>query len=218
MTAINVVKQSEYVYVITDGAAFQGGHFAGSCPKVWQMPHLHAVIAAAGPQLLAPILFQEIALSATSYDELKATILDTVRTAIDRAKPLMDRMPDPRWLIAVAGRSETTGLDAFVFHDDERIPLPWEIQTVEDIAMHPAGPDVVEGVHEIVSSREALEDFDPMTDSVRLLDLQRRNPAHGIGAFAQLTTISHWDIRTRLIHRWEQTPDFQEGERVVWAA
>lgn len=51
------------------------------------------------------------------------------------------------------------------------------------------------------------DELDPERDGLRMLEIQRHRPSHGIGGFAQLTTVTATGISTRIIHRWASTPD-----------
>ncbi|MDY8110663.1 hypothetical protein U0C82_16085 [Fulvimarina sp. 2208YS6-2-32] len=64
-----------------------------------------------------------------------------------------------------------------------------------------------------------IERFDPVSDSIRLLELQRlmalprngRATSHLIGGQVTLAEVSKSGVKTRVIHRW---PEDQIGQRI----
>src|SRR5712692_2991285 len=81
MTAINVIRQSAAVHVITDGAALSGdGKLVFLSQKAFPISHLNLVIAVRGPKIWLPLIADCLASQSRSYNELKTRIVEQVRS------------------------------------------------------------------------------------------------------------------------------------------
>lgn len=211
MTAINIIRTRHTVHMLTDGSGYEGNQQSFSLAKAFPQPHLSAVIAVSGAIAHGPLLATGLGMAATSYDDLKAIAVRAVQEMVEFYTPVFQRIEDPRFVIVVAGISESSGPDAYVITNDPRVAEPWTTQQIGGCTMIPADAATQAVFHAAFGSIEDSEELDPERDGIRMMEIQRRNPAFGIGAFAQLTTVTLDGITTRVIHRWADTAG--RGER-----
>jgi hypothetical protein len=220
MTAINVIKQLDCVHIVSDGAVIRSDgrvdHFA---QKVTIMPHLSAAVGIRGTPAAANFINAEIA-KATSYSNLKSTIVRSVRAVLDVMRPHMESQFGPHVLTAeifVVGWS-VDGPDAFILNTSDLnkgsgVPA-WTVVNIGGLCLGPSDSTIASDF-----SRLQVE----LTDDrlVELLHRQRelRNPLphdptkegpRAIGGFAQLTSVRKDSITTRILKRW---PD-RVGEKI----
>jgi hypothetical protein len=217
VTAINIIRQRDAVHVLTDGASYDHeGVLAWPGPKIWPLPHLHAVVAVSGLRLMPGIAVELLSQAADSYDELKAKAADVVREIDTDFAPFADAfaMGETPLAIVVAGFG-AAGPDSYIVANHGRYPgiSPFTVTTTGPIAIMPE-IDVQAWADSIGRNIAGADDLDPAVDGLRLLEVQRATPvpvlgneavqARIVGSFAQLTTIHRdGEISTRVLKRWD---------------
>lgn len=205
MTAINVIKQSDSVHMLTDGATCRdGSRYAASTCKAFPVPHLNAVIATSGSLMWSPLILSNLLLSVTTYDELKQWAPTLLHKAVVEASHVFSGEGTPEVLLVVAGISETTGPDAFSVTTCERIAEPWVALTHGDCSLWPSTPEIQAEFHEAYGDVTSGDDLDPARWGVRAIEMQRKHPEAIIGGFVQLTSVTREGITTRIVHRWDE--------------
>src|SRR4051794_31260127 len=90
MTAINVIRQSNAVHVLTDGAGYKpDGTMGIHAIKAWPIAHLNAVLASRGSAYFVPLLATNAAAAAKSFDHLKSIISALASELAHDLAPLM---------------------------------------------------------------------------------------------------------------------------------
>jgi hypothetical protein len=210
VTAINVIRQSHSVHVITDGASYgpPGQHLHPST-KTWPLPHLNAVIAGRGSKLLPLLLADAFGSSATTYDDLKAIVVDVLKAQWPQISDMLRAQgaPDLAFDLIVAGISERSGPDAYFLcnHDGHKSAQlkPWTVTELPALIVVPLDDEGQEKLDLICAGR-GTDELDPAADGVRILEIQREmNLTSPIGGFAQLTSVAAGSISTRIICRWD---------------
>lgn len=87
--------------------------------------------------------------------------------------------------------------------------LPWTLQPLDPVALAPMDQETFDRIK--LTDQELKGKLDPVKDGLRIIEAQRHTkgiqgdetePSHGVGGFAQLTTINANTIKTRIIKRW----------------
>jgi hypothetical protein len=108
MTALNIVRQTDAVHLITDGAAINAdGKLHSVVSKVTILPHINTVVAANGMQVFRQIVSGAFE-NALSYDDLRETAVDRIRAVIAPIEEILKSKLGPNVFegtVAVAGWS-----------------------------------------------------------------------------------------------------------------
>lgn len=207
MTGLNVILHREAAHVITDGAVFGENVMRWQTAKAFPLPHLRAVVAVTGRPAHVPIMATILGMCADTFDAMKLHAVRAVREAEAHYAPLLAQASDRHFAVMVAGLANDGEPEAFVVTNDARLATPYEVQQLGAVAMIPADPAAHERFRETFPGLDSGDDLDPERDGLRMLDLQRERTDWGIGAFAQLTTVTAAGISMRVIHRWDRTAD-----------
>lgn len=200
MTAVNVVCHRDAAHVLTDGAACdlaappQIMHLTS---KVWIMPHLSAAVAIAGNGLVGPALHWILS-AAPTFDRMREIAIYAMTNAMAHVSRFEGF--DPNVIAIVAGISESGGSSAFAVTNFERDD--WQVVDAGAFSIQPANDRIQASIPVVFSHLESHEDFDPVSDGMRLLELQRAERICAIGGYAQLTSVTHAGITSRVIHRF----------------
>lgn len=216
MTAINVIKQSAAVHVLTDGAGYRAdGALAFRTQKVFPLAHLSAVIATRGAPLFAPIFAYHASVRADGFDNLK-NLAAAIAREVEGNALSQAGVVDKEFDLIIAGWSETSGPSSYALCNHARhhgIP-PWQVVDLGPISTSPQSEAIKAELDLAYPNGVTPSEFDPVVDGLRLLEIQRRHPVEhhweakglrmqsAIGAFAQLTTITVDAITTRIIRHW----------------
>lgn len=206
MTAINAILHDDAAHLITDGAAFEGKAFRWQTTKFFPLPHLDAAVAVSGTVIHAPLFAGVLGLAAEDYDGLKLRAVDAIRDAEQSYSPLLNKMTRPVFVVVVAGISGQDGPDAYAVTNDPCIGRTYEVQQCGPLATVPGDAAFQGEFAQAFPGIASGNDLDPVSDGLRILDMQRKRTAWGIGAFAQLTTIRRDGITNRIIRRYDHTP------------
>jgi hypothetical protein len=210
MTAVNILRQSDSVHIISDGAAWDDdGVFIFAAPKAFALPHLNCAIAVRGAAIGLPFLAESLAM-VPSYRHLKEGIADQLRGGIDAVRKMTSQASFGDALeIYVAGWHED-GPDAFTIHTSHVSGLtPWRVVPLLDLAMAPGELPIHAMCRPFLTGKVA-DDIDPRVDGLRILEAQRRHKARlpngdrmfAVGGFAQLTSVYRDSVSTEILHRW----------------
>ena len=217
MTAINVIRQSAVVNIVTDGAMYRpDGTLESRTQKIFPLAHLNAIIAGRGNPLFASSVGLLASIEASSFDHLKMLAISLAnRTFSDIEKFLIASSAGSQFDLVIAGWSKVTGPDSyFICNHEHHGPAvkPWQIVELGPISLLPRSEGIDAELGKIFPEGVHPDDFDPVADGLRILEIQRAQPIEhhadgfgtqpGVGAFAQLTTITPDVITTRILHRW----------------
>jgi hypothetical protein len=230
MTAINVIRQSCAVHILSDGVFCNSeGVICELGPNVFALPHLPAALAVRGPTQFMPFLVHRLGRECRSFDDLLSRVVPValeVHLSIPMTLGFGDVRPDFD-LVIVGWSSERSRTESFVVMRQRRIdrdePGNHAWRLIELPAVLIAPPIDMAKVRylkwQVPSSAEA---FQPDTDGTKLLEAQRLsqlplNPqapnesrAYLVGGFVQLTTVSSRGVNSNVLHRW---PD-RVGQRI----
>lgn len=220
MSSVAIVKQADAIHLITDAATYdRDGILTGICSKVLLLPEVPAAIAVRGNGQalthimsalhLRPLLF--------SFDSVIAAL--PVLTSMAKRVALETRYEFPDFELLLVGWSakrdrpetwyiatKTNVVKGFEAYRAYKIP--------DDLIVGPL-IDKATFIWFHSSDRRSFPD-----DAVRIINSQRlykgslHGPntyeGHGVGGFAQLTTIDPSGLSSHVIHQW---PD-KIGERI----
>lgn len=221
MTAINVLRFADEVIMITDGIGVDRfGRVSWNVQKVMPIAHLPAVIATRGPGELKPYLGARIGMGFTTFDDVRAGLVDLLRAEEPVIAASCSLAPVEQHLdIVVAGISATRGPDSFLVttnpNHGEAAP-PWQIVDLPEIMLAPDPGRVALQSGQSLDDDDAPLRLDLHLDAVAIVQAQRALPRVGFGAggltapvaggFVQVTRV-HLDgrIETRVVHRFEET-------------
>lgn len=224
MSVVNIIRHRDAVHILTDGASYdrQGEMFVAT-PKSWALPHVQAVLAFRGPMIFPVLTVENIGHAGSTYDEIKAGIVDYLRGVYDAAAAQLHNWPSgDQFEVFVAGISEITGPDSYVVVNHSRYPdvKPWTVTQLGQFSPSIGDPEVMERLWSKVPNASCADDLDPVRDGLWLMECQRaarfqcepdQVEAGIVGGFAQLTTVTRDAITTRVIHKWPDKP----GDRLV---
>lgn len=219
MSAVNILRQSDAVHILTDGLAISGEGDDNALPKAHGLAHINAAVAVRGT-LVAEVLLLPIIRAHKSYDALKQNIGPVLRDCFDRFGEVVDQVPGTGngrdTDLFIAGWTDAGEPDCFLVTNHTRYPdaIPFEPMAIGGLMSVPHPPELTDEFWESVRTRNPLaaswDDVDAAIDGLSLLELQRGyifDPGNGserstVGAFAQLTTVRRDEITTRILRRW----------------
>jgi hypothetical protein len=224
MTAINVIRQSEAVHVITDGVFCDNtGMVCEIAPNAFAMPHLPAALAIRGSTHFMPFLVHRLSRECRTFDDLVAKIVRTARE-VQMSFPMAFGtlaygaiVPDFD-LVAVGWK--TNGSPAgYLISNHERIiskevtSSAWQLLELPNVLVAPPIDEA-----QVVAMRwkvpYSAETFRPELDGVALLEAQRLTPreldprsgtrgfVHVVGGFAQVTSVTPGGVHSDVLRWW----------------
>jgi hypothetical protein len=114
--------------------------------------------------------------------------------------------------IIIAGWSETRGADSYLLRTIKGTPTPaWTIVDTGNVMLAPGSDAIFREANEMLAGPRAPETIDD-AELIRVAEVQReyREPygpkrimSSWVGGFLQVTTVTEYEISTRIIHRWE---------------
>jgi hypothetical protein len=188
MTAINVLKLSDSVHLLTDGRA---SHLLATAtvPKVIPLPHLGAALSTRGPARLLGLMALMLCTRATTFDELAAELARLQWICGQQAEPWQAETLAAEFDVIIAGIGSLGPAAYMVSNHSKHGFGPWE---VFEIPQFLATPAVSQDLFNDVFGSD-----DPLTEMPRLVDVQRAD--FRVGGFAQLTSIGRAGITTRIV-------------------
>lgn len=218
MSACNIIKTEDAIYMFTDGASYYGDGTLGAVgQKVSILAHLNAAISCRGPKGFAEELAQSINDAYGSFDELVQSFALAVSNfyLVGRDQyALCATGPDIE--VFLAGWSESRGQPESYAVTSHLLNGPaWELQPLGPLAVAPFDA-------ELDARCAALEPgADIISAGVTLMEEQRkvRGPhagagaaVAGVGGFCQMTIIRPQSIQTAVVRRWEDRLGEMLGE------
>src|SRR5712692_9701114 len=97
------IRQSAEVHFLSDGR-FYGGtsdHLPGA--KLWPLPHIPAIVAVRGHQLLSPVVASVLNRVGRTYDELKGSAVQALQPYLHDVFAMMPAPPDDALDIIIGG-------------------------------------------------------------------------------------------------------------------
>lgn len=220
MSACNIIKTDEAIYMFTDAANYCGdGTLGAVSQKVSILAHLNAAISCRGPRGFAEELAQAINGEFDTFDALVDSFALAVSNfyVVGRGQyELCSTGPEIE--VFLAGWSDSRERpESYVVCSHGLHGEPWTLIPLGPIAVAPFDAD-------LDARCAALEPSDDiMATGVALMEEQRkvRGPhagagpsVAGVGGFCQMTVIRPQSIQTAVVRRW---PD-QVGEPLGDAA
>jgi hypothetical protein len=213
MSAMNILKQPDFVHLISDGASYDEHHRLVSIgPKVWPLSHINAAIGARGPSIALPLLAHFVGHAASSYDGLKTNIVGVLKSAFANMKAVTDLCPaiDKGMYadVAIIGFSERSGEpDAYVISKPKDEDAAWPVTQIPEMGFMPSLPEINTWIKTIGVS---INELDPCDFGLRVLEMQRAARFHErchVGGFAQITTVTRaGGINSKMLRHWNDTP------------
>lgn len=212
MTAINVLRQSHAVHLISDGAIYDDeGVLISAAPKAFALPHINAAIAVRGTVPGQAVLATTLAMK-PSYDALKSAAPEQLRAALIASQRLStSNLTENQLQLFVVGWSETTGPDAYTVLTQPSGDSPaWTVLPIADLCLAPGDYAIHIALWPSIAGKGA-DDFDPRIDGLRFLEEQRRHKLqipgrasreHLVGGFAQLTSVRRDVVTTEILKQW----------------
>lgn len=213
MTALNVVIGTDSAHLISDGAAIDpaSGRLAHLIGKVTAHPHLAAAVGVRGSRMLASGINDAIASGASSYDELRSTIVPMLRQHLAPIAPIWEKQFGPNIMsaeIVAVGWSESVGPHAFVVathsaNADFGLPA-WRVVELPGAYFSPSNEQLANEFAEVQT------DFNDSA-AVKLVEQQRSIRAQTpgtlskrctVGGFVQITTVRESSVEARIVKRW----------------
>jgi hypothetical protein len=231
MTAINTIRQSHAVHIVSDGAVCNDdGIILEIGPNAFPLPHIPAAVAIRGATHFVPFLIYRLCRDCGSFDELLAKIVGAA-LEVHISFPMMlgtlgfgNVAPD--FDLVVAGWSAARGKpESYLVtsrpHEKQSQPgAGYRLVDLPDVLIAPTiSEQQIKAVGWTVP--KSADEFKPDRDGLKLLEAQRLSatlpntelgsPRHyAVGGFVQLTTVSSHGIQIEILHRW---PD-KVGQRV----
>lgn len=220
MSACNIIKTDEAIYLFSDAANYYGdGTLGAVSQKVSILAHLNCAISCRGPRGFAEELAQAVNGSFGSFDELVESFALAVSNFyyVDRER-YAACATGPEVEVFLAGWSESRGQpESYVVTSHSLNGEPWTLQPLGPVAVAPFD----DGLDARCVAIEPTDDV--IAAGVALMEEQRKvhaphagaGPAvAGVGGFCQVTIIRPQSIQTAVVRQW----DDQIGEPLGEAA
>lgn len=209
MSAVNIIKTDEAIYLFTDGASYYGDGTLGAVgQKVSILAHLNCAISCRGPKGFAEELAQAINDAYGSFDELVESFALAVSNFyfIGRDRyALCTTGPDIE--VFLAGWSESRGQpESYALTSHSLNGPAWELQPLGPLAVAPFDADLDARCAALPPGEDVI------SAGVMLMEEQRKVrgphagvgvPMAGVGGFCQVTIIRPQSIQTAVVRRWD---------------
>lgn len=213
MSAINIFTTPQAVHVVTDGAAYlSDGMMMAVVQKAHPIAHLRMVLAARGPSILTPLLAEAVQQAFRSYDAAVLGLRDVIAEAVDTYEAVLDRCDiGADFDLLMAGWSESRDCgEVYYLSSIDRPGAPaWTLSKCGPVVLSPNDDAMTERLRS-KSAQLDLSRNDPLAVALVIMEEQRcvaglqggGEPVHGVGGFAQATTVTRGGISSRILHRW----------------
>lgn len=216
MTLINTIRRSDRVVVMSDGAGLdENACVATIATKVLAMPLIRSVVGIRGDYLIATLLNASLAADARkfgSYDGLKAGLIQYLRDTFKTCGPQWKKLRGRNCLEmdVIVGGISVFGPHSFLVRTMEKTPTPaWQIIDPGPVLLTPSNSEIFAEVDSRLADQDGV-----ICDSylVEVAEKQRlhREPygpkkirTSFVGGFLQVTEVSAREIKTRIVHRWQ---------------
>lgn len=220
MSACNIIKTDDAVYMFTDGASYYGDGTLGAVgQKVEILAHLNCAISCRGPAGFGDELAQAINTAFGSFDELVESFAPVVSNFyfVDRDRYARCET-GPEAEVFLAGWSESRDRpETYVVTSHSLNGEPWSLQPLGPVAVSPYDADLGARLARLQPSENVIEVGVSLMEQQRLVRAPHAGagPAvAGVGGFCQLTVVTGAGVSTMIVQRW---PDVV-GERLGVAA
>jgi len=220
MTAINVIRHSDAVHLLTDGIVCNSeGVICEIGPNAFALPNIPAAMAIRGPTHFMPFLVHRLSRECQSFDDLLKRVV-SVALEVHMSVPMTLGYGEvrPDFDLVVAGWSEERRRpESFIMTNQEESDQfaiannVWQLMALPDVLIAPSvGVAQIQAVGWRVP--ETAEAFQPSIDGAKLVRAQRlskglRPPIRNrdidsVGGFVQLTTVHSHGVSSTILHRW----------------
>jgi len=228
MTAINVIRQSKAVHILSDGVFCNAeGIICEVGPNAFALPHLPAALAVRGSPQFMPFLVHRLGRECRTFEDLLKRVIPValeVHMSIPMTLGYGDVRPD--FDLVIVGWSHLRSMpESYLVSNQASVgqfgfeAKSWQLLDLPDVTIAPpVGLTEINSLHWKVP--DSAESFNPYTDGMKLLEAQRqsgrlyrgrnRGTHSAVGGFAQLTTVSSTRVDSVILYRW---PD-QAGQRI----
>ncbi len=208
MSACNVIKTEEAIYLFSDAASYWGdGTLGAVSQKVSILAHLNCAISCRGPRGFAEELAQAINGTFGTFDELVDSFALAVSNFYTVGKAQYEHCATgPEVEVFLAGWSESRGkAESYVVTSHSLNGPAWTLQPLGPLAVAPYDADLDARCAALKPGDDAIE------TGVALMEEQRkvRGPhagagpsVAGVGGFCQVTVIRPHSIQTAVVRRW----------------
>lgn len=228
MAAINVIRQSQAVHIVSDGAFCDAtGIICDIGPNAFALPHLPAALAIRGSAHFMPFLVHRLSRECRSFDDLLVRVVQTaveVHASFPMAFGTLDYGSiEPDFDLVVVGWSKNHDATAsYLISSHERVvgqgleAKAWQLLELPDVLI---APPIAEKQISATGWKVPFtaEEFRPEIDGLALLKAQRLSrreldPRSGmrghvfvVGGFVQLTSVSARGVSSDVLHWWPDT-------------
>lgn len=220
MSACNIIKTDEAIYMFTDGASYYGdGTLGAISQKVSILAPLNCALSCRGPKGFAEELAQAVNDAFGSFDELVESFALAVSNlyAIGRERYVLCQT-GPEIECFLAGWSEARNQpESYVVTSHSLYGPAWELQPLGPLAVAPFDADLQARCAALEPGEDVISAGVTLMEQQRLVrgSHARVGPAvAGVGGFCQVTIIRPQSIQTAVVKRW----DDQIGEVLGEAA
>jgi len=234
MSALNVIRQGDMVYIISDGVfCDRNGVVCDLGPNTWSLPHLPAAVGINGSPHFMPFLVNRLSRECKSFDDVPTKIAP-IALDVHISFPMTHGNfgwgdISPEFDLVAAGWSETKRrpLSYLVTRSNRTIGSRpsagfWEVIELSDALI---APPVSKETFASMGWKlpDSTRSFRPEIDGIKLLEAQRLSAVPTdhlvpdgprgfvVGGFVLLTSISASSVSERVLHRW---PD-RIGRKIV---
>jgi hypothetical protein len=197
MTAINVIRFPNEVYVATDGLGFSEDGESRPMAKVHVIAHFPLVMALSGMAAGGPYFAQAFEHRFRSWDDIVERIEDVLPDLHRRYRAELRSMnvDDPNTIFIMAGWSaKRREAEAYAIGvADEGGLVPFKLRPIQGMVGLPVPP---------VKPRCELRRSTVNADMIAMMEAQRAMGPDRIGCFVQLTSVTKDCVTQRIIHRW----------------
>lgn len=209
MSACNIIKTEDAIYMFTDGASYYGDGTLGAVgQKVSILAHLNCALSCRGPKGFAEELAQAINDAYGSFDDLVESFALAVSNSyfVGRDRYALCAT-GPEIEVYLAGFSESRGRpESYVVTSHSLYGPAWELQPLGPLAISPFDADL----EARCAAMESGEDV--ISTGFMLMEEQRKvrglhagvgTAVAGVGGFCQVTIIRPQSIQTAIVRRWD---------------
>lgn len=208
MSACNIIKTDEAIYLFSDAANYYGdGTLGAVSQKVSILAHLNCAISCRGPRGFAEELSQAVNGSFGTFDELVDSFALVVSNFYVVGRAQYQRCATgPEIEVFLAGWSESRGRpESYVVCSHSLHGEAWSLQPLGPLAVAPYDGDLAERLAAMAPGEDII------STGVALMEEQRRVRAPhagagpsvaGVGGFCQVVVIRPESIQTAVVKRW----------------
>lgn len=213
MSAINIFTTPTAVHVVTDGAAYlSDGTMTAVVQKAHPIAHLRMVLAGRGPSVLTPLLAEAVQQAFRSFDAAAEGLSEVVEEAVGTYADVFSRCDiGADFDLLMAGWSESRDCgEVYYLSSIDRAGVPaWSLSKCGPVVLSPNDDAMTERLRSKGAQLDLTRN-DPLAVALIIMEEQRGvaglqggdEPVHGVGGFAQATTITRGGISSRILRQW----------------